>query len=160
MGFKAVLAKVKFSTDSINRELLDGMDRYTKLVLKEFDETVQTWSNKPAFTRTVATRGKKIEGEVSTKNKIYGFVSGGTVAHTIFPRRAKRLAWQLFYTPKTTVGKIPSKAGGPSGAMQFSRGHRVSGITARKFDKQIKDDTEERFYKYMYRALESALLEV
>lgn len=135
------------------------MDRYTKLVQKEFAETYQTWQHKPSFVRLVTTQGGKVIGEVSTGDKIYTYVSGGTKRHFVAPRRASRLAFRSQYRAKSSPSRIPSGSGGASGSMVFSRGHFVSGIDARKFDKQIKNDTESRFRDYMLNAFENAFLE-
>ena len=144
----------------MNRKLIEGMDRYTKLVLKEFQETTQTWSNKPSFDRLVTTNGFRIVGEVSTGNKIYRYVSSGTKRHFVGPRNATRLRFRNQYTAKSDPGRIPSRSGGASGNFVFSRGHYVNGIEARKFDTQIKKDTEQRFKDYMLNAFENALLGV
>lgn len=125
----------------------------------EFQETVQTWNHKPSFSRTVITKGDIVEGEVSTKDKIYGYVSEGTKRHFVTPRRARKLSFRSVYNAKTKPGKIPSGGGGASGNTVFSNGHWVKGIEAREFPKHIKKDTEDRFDQYMNEAL-SNILEV
>lgn len=160
MALKQIIPKVSFNQQKINQELVKGMDKYTKLVSKEFEETVQTWNEKPSFTRTVVTSGNNIIGEVSTKNKIYIFVSDGTNRHWVGPKNASRLRFRSGYNAKTSQGRIPSVSGGATGSVVFSRGHYVSGIKARKFDTQIKNDTESRFKDYMLNAFEDAILEV
>jgi hypothetical protein len=159
MTFKAIIPRIKTNPQKVNRKLIEGMDRYTKLVLKEFQETVQTWREKPSFTRLVTTSGNKIIGEVSTTNKIYVFVSGGTKGHRVPKSGFANLRFRSQYTAKTSPGRIPSGSGGASGNYVYSRGHFVKGIKARKFDKQIMDDTEKRFKDYMLNAFENAILE-
>jgi len=140
--------------------LIEGMDRYTKLVLKELQETTQTWSNKPSFDRLVTINGFRIVGEVSTGNKIYRYVSSGTKRHRVPKSGFRRLAFRSQYSAKSAPGRIPSRSGGASGSMAFSMGHYVNGIEARKFDVQIKKDTEQRFKDYMLNAFENVLLGV
>lgn len=160
MRFQAIIPQQNLNFNNVNRKLIDGMDRYTKLVLKEFQETTQTWNGKPSFDRLVTTSGFRVIGEVSTSNKIYRYVSNGTKRHFVGPRNSTRLRFRSQYTAKSAPGRIPSRSGGPSGNFVFSRGHYVSGIEARKFDAQIKKDTEQRFKDYMLNAFENALLGV
>ena len=160
MRFQAIIPQQNLNWNNVNSKLVDGMDRYTKLVLKEFQETTQTWDNKPSFDRLVTTNGFKVVGEVSTSNKIYRYVSNGTRRHFVAPRRANALRFRSQYTAKSAPGRIPSRSGGASGNFVFSRGHYVNGIEARKFDTQIKKDTEQRFKDYMLNAFENALLGV
>ena len=91
---------------------------------------------------------------------MYGYVSNGTKAHFVAPKRAPFLAFSSKYKAKTSPGRIPSRAGGASGNTAFSKGHFVRGIDAREFPKQIKDDTESRFERFMSNAMENAIVEV
>ena len=132
----------------------------TKRLQKDFQETVKTWNNKPGFTRTVSSNARQILGEVFTTNKIYGYVSNGTKGHFVAPRNKRALAFKSQYKAKSSPSRIPSKAGGASGNTVFSKGHFVRGIDAREFPKQIKDDTESRFERFMSNAMENAIVEV
>lgn len=129
---------------------------------KEFKETTKTWKsrNRPNFSPKIKTAKNKVTGEVSTTAKVYRYVSEGTKRHFVAPKNGRALAFRSKYTAKTSPGRIPARSGGGSGGTVFSRGHWVKGINARKFDEQIKDDTEDRFNQYMNQALENAILEV
>ena len=135
------------------------MDRFTQIVSRDFQETVKTWNNKPGFDRDVSSNANAIVGEVKTDNEIYRYVSNGTKRHFVAPRRARALRFRTGYTAKSSPSRISSRNGGASGNFAFSKGHFVSGIKARKFDKQIKDFREKKFSEVMLNALEDALLE-
>lgn len=130
-------------------------------MLKNFQETTKTWRSQPAFKRVVFSRGTNaIAGEVSTTNKIYGYVSNGTKTHFIAPRRVRALRFRSGYTAKTSSRRISARSGGRSGPFVYSRGHIVKGIRPRKFDTQIKKLLEPRFFEIMANSMEDAILEV
>ena len=120
-------------------------------------ETTKTWDTKPGFERSVSSTNNKITGEVSTTNKIYGYVSDGTKDHFVRPKNANALRFNSKYSAKTSPGRISARGGGRSGNIVFSKGHMVKGIKARKFDKQIKDLTEDRFKELFFEALDVIL---
>ena len=121
---------------------------------------MQTWSkkNQPKFKPHVKTTKFRVTGRVSTVAEVYRFVSEGTKGRFVAPKNGKVLRFKSGYKAKTSPGRIPSRSGGSFGSNAFSKGHRVSGIKARKFDKQVKEDTKDRFKMYMNQGLEDALL--
>ena len=157
--FEAIKVTKKLNEKKVRAEIENGMKRYTKLVSKYFRTTTQTWkkSHQPKFNPHVRVSKKAITGTVSTTARIYRYVSEGTKRHYVRPRRAGSLAFPSGYTAKTSQGNIPARNGGSSGNTVFSRGHWVSGIKARKFDIQIRDDTADRFEQYMNFAIQNSV---
>lgn len=132
------------------------MTDFSKLISKDFKETVKTWKdkNKPTFNPQVRQTKNTFSAEVSTGAKIYRFVSGGTKRHPIpkkFP--AKILRFKGGYEAKTEPGRISSRSGGPFGPWVSKKSVMHPGIKARKFDEQIKEFREKSFEQLMLAAL-------
>ena len=132
------------------------MEEFVDLMDKDFQSSTKDWKTKVDFDKKVRTKGSAIEGEESTDNDIYRFVSAGTKRHYVAPRRAKVLAFKPNYKSKSVVGTVPSRSGGASGNTVFSRGHFVNGIKAREYPTQIAKKRMKDFIKIM----ENAIIEV
>ncbi len=115
------------------RALKDARDEAEIGVIGDYRKTVSTWDHKPPFYSTRA-RDSII---IFTPDKIYEYVSGGTKAHLIFPRRAKALRFRSTFRPKTRPQVISSGQGSRSGKVIFSRGVIHPGSKARLFHETI-----------------------
>jgi hypothetical protein len=129
------------------------MEKFVDVMDKDFQSSVKDWKTKVDFDKEVRTKNNAIEGEEGTDNDIYRFVSAGTKRHYVAPRRAKVLAFKPNYKTKSVAGTIPSRSGGASGNMAFSKGHYVSGIKAREYPKQIAKKRMKDFVKIMTDAI-------
>lgn len=120
------------ATDLSNRVWLD------------YQRTVQTWKDKPAFERIVEITGDTVTILVGTDNLIYKFVDKGTRPHFIFPRTAGgSLAFQWggpgSYRAKTHPGVLGSGGGGSSGPKVHFRYVSHPGTEPRRFSETIQE---------------------
>ena len=145
---KAIVPKTDKLIDQfkLDRELKGTLDKTGNIIRSDFRKTTRTWREKPDFRKT----GPKSEHgglvvEVFANNKVYFYLTHGTKSHLISPKRAGALRFQAGYRAKTRVRVVGSRSGGAFGAVAFSKGHRVSGIKAREFDKEIASRREKTF---------------
>lgn len=119
--------------DAIRKAVHDtGMN-----IKKAFENTTSTWETDVKFTMRSTFTGTEAKIEVSTDNKIYGYVNEGTPAHIIRPRRARMLAFQTGYRAKTRPRSIASGPGGASGPMAYANVVHHPGTKAREFTKYV-----------------------
>ena len=121
----------------------------------DFMVTTKTWSHQPQFeVKVTATYS-----EVSTGDETYSFVTKGTRAHLIYPRRRKRLVFRGGkYSAKTSPGVIGSRSGSSgSGKIVFSKAVRHPGSKARNFDSVIKQKWEKQFPILTQKAIAGAV---
>lgn len=137
LRMKVIIPK-RINQTALLAELAGEMKAVQKEVGKDFGATVRTWDSRPKFNEEFENRPQRIRFLTGTSDKVYGYVSGGTKAHRIRPKRAKVLAFQGVYRAKTSPGAIDAKPGGSSGATVFSQGVRHPGAKARKFPEAIE----------------------
>lgn len=135
----------------------NGMNRFTKLVESDFDSSTKDFDDKPNFIRKVEVKNTQIVGRNFTDNEVYGFLNYGTKRHFVAPKAGGVLRFRTGYRTKTQRGRIRSRSGGASGGVAYSKGHYVSGIKARKFDKLIKEKRKKDFIDIMSNALRDAI---
>lgn len=129
-----------------------------KDLLDDFERTTKTWKHKVKFTGMVkvgsAAGGVSIE--VSTKDKIYGYVDRGTRKHPIpkQPKRKGTLAWHPGSSPKTEPNVILSTPGSPGRGWRFAKQVQHPGTKARNFSKVIKQSYQKEFRNRMQNALD------
>ncbi len=155
---KAILPKKAelLNQRKLDRELRSALDRTGNIIRSEFRKTTKTWSdrNKPSFGKIGPKKFGNGRGiEVNTKSKIYFYLTHGTRDHPIAPRRAGALRFQTGYRAKTARRFIGSGSGGAFGPIAFSKGHVVSGIRARDFDKVIAEQQQKKFNRRIQAAL-------
>ena len=121
-------------------------------LLKDFERTAATWTNKPRWRVRVGRSGVS----VSTDDAIWGYVDRGTRPHVIRPRRAKRLAFAGSYTAKTRVGSIIARGGGPSGSTVFAREVNHPGTKPRNFTRLLKRKWDAKWPRDMQKAINRA----
>lgn len=138
--FKAVLPKKAKLIDQpkLQKELRGALKGTGGLILSDFKKTTRTWRDKPTFQKKgpgIARKGLAVE--VFTHHEVYFFVTRGTRAHIIRPKRAGRLAFKTGFSPKTRVRVIGSRTGSRSGSTVFAKQVSHPGTKARDFDKEI-----------------------
>jgi len=120
-------------------------EKIGKEMEKDFRKTTQTWTHKVQFVKEIVSASGRIGVRIYTVDTIWRYLDEGTKAHyipVVPPSQNTKagkpgkgyLAWRSGYKSKTSVGTIPSVAGGASGSWVYSRkGHMVSGIQARNW---------------------------
>lgn len=121
----------------------------------DFRVTTQTWQHKPDFK---IVHGSEPEWEISTDDKIYGYVSEGTPPHVILPKNAKRLVfYRTGFRPKSRVGWIGSNKGKKATKdLTFAKKVNHPGIAGRKFSKLIKEKWDAEWPRQLQRAIRAA----
>lgn len=154
--FKAITTKYKIKISALERGILDAAEKTQDIILKEYKAITRTWKHTVTFkVRGPFIRGGRVIGEVTTTDKIYNFVTGGTRAHIIRPRR-KFLRFRTGYRSKTSPRVLGSTAGGSFGAFVLSRGVRHPGIKAREFEQEIARRHEPAHIKRVEAAIRKA----
>ncbi|MCI0420408.1 MAG: hypothetical protein L0312_14485 [Acidobacteria bacterium] len=137
--FEAIGANKRYDTRLLKKEIDKAVDKTTKAALDDFKKTTRTWEKKPPFEQVKAHDvGSDTVGAAGTNNKIYRFVTRGTRAHVIKPKRKTFLRFRSVYRAKTTRRVIGSKRGGASGELVFTRKPVLHpGTEAREFEEEI-----------------------
>lgn len=108
--------------DRIPRRFRDLLNKVAGEIQEELEEPIKDWKHKVKFNRFIRYGyPKTLYLRVSTTDKVYNFQDQGTKAHRVEPKHAKALHW-------TT----------PEGEQAFSKGHRVSGVKAKKWTERTK----------------------
>jgi len=150
---KAIVPK-RFNTKTLLAEVAKEMKNLQKDIGEDFDATVSTWKHKPKFDQEFQQSAKSIRTFTGTSDEIYTYVSKGTRAHLIRPKRAKMLAFQGgIYTAKSMPGVLQARSGGPSGDMVYSRGVKHPGTKARNFDEAIAKKWEKSYLQRLTTAV-------
>jgi hypothetical protein len=157
VSFVAILPK-PFQTDKVMDELKKGVRDFQKRIRTDFEETVDTWADKPHFVlHNLEVSDKAIVGGVGTKHKVYLFVSGGTKPHTIRPKNAKLLVFFPGFTPKTQPRSLVSGPGsGQHDIPAFAKEVHHPGTEAREYPKQIARLRGADFKRRMQEAMKNA----
>lgn len=141
--FKGVVEAIEAQTRASTGELL-----------KDFEKTVATWKKKPRFRVRVGRGGVS----VSTDDKVWRFVDEGTRPHVIRPKAGGVLAFPGAYTPKTRVGSIIARSGGPSGRTVFVKTEvQHPGTKARGFTRRLRAKWKAKWPRDMQGAINGAL---
>ena len=154
---KAIKPK-RFNDKAMTERLRYHAKKVAAEMAKDYEATTKTWQHKPEFKQAVSA-GKGLEGvvaEVSTTDKVYGYVDQGTKPHIIRPKRAKRLAFPSMFSPKTTprvLGSVPGMRG-PQDTFAMEVHH--PGTKPREFSKMIEVKWTPRFKARMQDAMKDA----
>lgn len=120
----------------LGKYLFEAVQKELTEIDREFEQTVNTWNGKPGFKKEVVPHPDRIQGTVSTDNKIYGYINNGT--------SVRRALMSKNWKSKTKPGFIGSGQG--AGHVVFiSRRISRPGIKARNFDKVIARRVQKRF---------------
>jgi len=148
----------KLKDDAMRLALLNPMRKVGDDIKVDFEATVGTWTDKPKFKMERHLNSKQgfLAVTVWTDHQHYSWVSKGTKAHYV-PRTGKAMMAFKRYKAKTMVRVIGSKAGGRFGDTIFRYGRwLVKGITAREFDKVIRNKWQPEFSRRMSKAMREA----
>jgi len=143
--------------DEVRMKVLNALRSQGTVIKSDFHSVTRTWNHQPRFETEIHFSGTEPSLNVTTNDKVFGFLDAGTRSHWVKPKRAGVLAFRSKYRSKTRPRIIGSTAGGGSGAMAFSKGHRVSGIQKREFTKTIKSIRKPGFERAMQTALREGL---
>lgn len=146
---KVVMPKPKNIIEGIRmrRAINTAMDMYAENVRVDFEVTTATWRHKPVWTiksPLLKSVGGAYKRDISTKDKIYAYVSGGT--------RVRRAVMSMGFRPKSRFRYIGANKG-RGGVVFISKKIALPGIKAREFDKAI----QEKWQKVFPRLLQDAI---
>jgi len=137
-----------FNSGRASKKIREKFTELAEQAVKEFEKTTAGWNHDVDF----KIRGSVKETNVYTDDKVYLYLNNGTRAHIVSPSGfGGVMQFKTGYTPKTSVGSLNSNSGGGgTGDFAYSKGHVVSGVEARHFDKAVaeelgkyvKDDSE------------------
>lgn len=125
--------------DAVRLEILNALRKEGREQIKLLNQTTAGWSGaKPTFEQQVSLAGGDAMLLVGPGGDAEGvqkwvWLNEGTRRHWVGPRRAKLLRFQVGYNRSTTPRKLSSQRGGSFGPFAYSKGHFVSGITAREW---------------------------
>ncbi len=140
-------------TKRLLRGLGRAVDDTTAIADSNFKATVKTWKRKPKFKRRKAARkGRVIEGDVTTRDEIYGYVTSGTRRHIIRPKRARLLAFRGGYRSKTRRRVLGSHKGGATGGWRFAKQVMHPGTEPREFPQEIAKRRRRNLRNFTIRA--------
>lgn len=158
---KAVLPK-KFNVKAFDIELSKSLKKIADDIEKDFILTVNTWSRRPKFDKTVKpasiARGtKEVKINVDTADVVYGYVTRGTGSHVITAKEGRLLQYAIDSVPKTRQRVIGSSSGSP-GSIFYREPEVVHpGIRPRMFEETIAEKWRPLFQKRMETAMARAV---
>lgn len=154
---RAILPSVP-TNPALLATLLDaGNRRIADQIKRDFERTTRTWTKKVTFFVTKKKSGAEIVWFAGTENKVYGYVSLGTIPHTIRAKNAPYLRFQTGYKAKTTPNVLGSGQGGASGAWVQTVEVHHPGTDARNFHVIIADRFRDKVVLEANRALREYL---
>ncbi|MDA8114819.1 MAG: hypothetical protein M0Z43_08860 [Acidithiobacillus sp.] len=112
---------------------------------KLFDQTIEGWSDKPAFHESGHNWLSEVAVRVWTDNARYAYVNNGTPPHTITPRGRGMLRFRPGYTAGTRPRVLSSKKPGRFGDYVSAWRVKHPGIEARNFDVEIAEQIFPEF---------------
>lgn len=145
-------AKIDFTRYATAGRL--GLRDAAEGALKDFEATTKTWKHGVEFGIKEQKDGYLV-GPTGGATEIYGYVEGGTRAHLIVARRAKRLRFAPGYRAKTRPGFIGSTGGGSSGGAVFRRVVHHPGTKGRGFSKLIRAKWQVQVVRFVERRLKA-----
>ncbi len=134
-GLRAIIPKDVVNAKAFQRELTKAVNDVTSVMVKDFGRTTRTWDHKPKFYQVGADGS--ISGAAGADDKIFEYVTRGTVPHVIRPKRAKILRFNSGYRAKSGSRVIGSHQGGSTGEPVFAKVVHHPGTTAREFEEEI-----------------------
>lgn len=140
------IVATSISSHTLNAHILNALRRTEKKMLKDYEKTTATWTNKPTFDSKVTYAGGVAKVKVWTDDVIYGYIDRGT------PVRYAKMTDD--FVPKTVPGWIGSQQGA-GGVWWISKKHPLPGIEARGFTVLIEgmaltfmiDELDDAFLK-------------
>jgi len=137
---KVTVPELVISSSVIRNSIYTALKTQTgPQISRLFNQTVEGWSDKPAFHQSGHSWLSEISVRVWTDSERYGWVNNGTPAHVITPRRGGMLRFRPGYVAGTRPRVLSSRK--PSRFGDYISASRVNhpGITARDFDVEIAE---------------------
>lgn len=120
---------------------------------KLFDQTIEGWSDKPAFRESGHNWLSEVAVSVRTSSARYAYVNNGTPAHIITPKRHGMLRFRPGYVAGTKPRVLSSRK--PSRFGDYVSSWRVNhpGIAPRDFDVEIAEQIFPEFVDVVNEAI-------
>lgn len=150
----------KLKVDKVRLEILNALRAEGKEIIDDYNQTVQTWRNKPTFEQAISLSGGDATVLVTPdgpNRQQFEYVDKGTRPHIIRPRRATVLRFKGAYRAKTQPGVIGSGPGGASGADVYRQFVNHPGTEARRFSEIIEQRRRKRFQAAMVDAMQRGM---
>lgn len=150
----------KLKIDKVRLEILNTLRAEGKEIIDDYEQTVQTWRNKPTFEQAISLSGGDATVLVTPdgpNRQQFEYVDKGTRPHIIRPRRATVLRFKGTYRAKTQSGVIGSGPGGASGADVYRQFVNHPGTEARRFSEIIEQRRRKRFQSAVVDAMQRGM---
>jgi len=160
MSFTAIVPQdfAKILQKAADQAFMTAINGYLDAINEDFLLTMVSWTKQAEFTIDNAHyEGGDLIGSVWTDNEIYGYVNNGTVAHDIYPVKAKRLRFMSGFQPKTYVRILGAGPGGSSPPEVFRSAVHHPGSEGRAFDEAIVTKRQPDFPDYVLSYLQNAI---
>ncbi len=156
--FKSIKPATPFRSSIFREEIKATAAKVEKEILKDFQKTTATWEHKVKFNAEVKAGGEAsgVGVDVTTKDKVYRFVEGGTKKHLIKAKRKGILAFKTGGRAKTKPRVISSTAGRGGNKQAFAKVVHHPGTKAREFSKTIGRKWQPQFRREMDAAIKRA----
>lgn len=135
-------SNVNFNTAQIEADVKRALDKTAQGVATDFNAVTATWKGRP---RATIVRESTESRLIGVDDNRWEWNNNGTVAHTIRPRRARRLSFQTGYKRKTARRQLSSTSGGPSGPRVHAREVRHPGNKANDWNKASAEKRSPEF---------------
>lgn len=129
-----------FKYQEIYKRMEAVIRRVTEGVKRDFENTTDSWSDRPKFELRITVAPTEIAGVTWTSNMIWRLLSIGTGIHgpkhqpyIIRPTNASVLAFSEGYRAKTHPGILGSGTGGPTGGTVFATVVEHYGVEGRNW---------------------------
>ena len=162
---EAILPTTELNTRAMWKALDAGVLEVAEGIKKDLERPTRTWDNKPTFKIKRKRSANKIVFIIGTDStvggvNIFGLVDAGSPPHDIYPKNASRLAYKSSFTPKTTPGKLTSRAGGKKGATVYRDWVQHPGFEGRDFIKTVAEKWRKpsKYKRRMNRAMKDAAM--
>lgn len=140
VSLHAITPKGLTTSKEFKKAVTQPVDKTAKLVKRDYESTVRTWSskNKPTFDVIVAELDGEYTITAGTDSLLYKWADEGTKPHIIRPRKAKFLRFRVGGMAKTTPGVIGSQAGSLGNGWRSADFVLHPGTRKREFSKNIQ----------------------
>lgn len=138
----------KWNPNAYRVEIVKELNAQGGIISRMYDRTTRTWKNRPKFQIITAIEGppgprgspstQQAVVEVFTTDERFIWTDLGTRRHPIKARRAKRLAFQTGFKPKTRRRILGSSKGSHFGPLTRPQSVKHPGTKAREFTKEIQ----------------------
>ncbi len=154
----------KLNETAMREALRHAEERVGRVLLKDFEETVQNWEHRVVFKlHTSVKKGAySVSLTITIEDEIWGYVNDGTKPHEIWPgiytgkSNKTVLAFASAFSPKTKPGSTKSGAGSKGKVDTFRPYVNHPGTEARNFTGQISKRRTKWFKDQMIQTLKEA----